>query len=95
LCVSNRSIPRSQERPAVRIHNGETNLKSAVFRASPSNPQVFRSDRNRQHIKGLPILRDEFAAFPSAVREYKIQEFAFLHWRLTLERGGRAVRQFQ
>jgi hypothetical protein len=67
----------------------------AVFRASPSDTLLLRRDRNCQHVKWLPIFCDEFAAFPGAVREYKIQEFAFLRWRLTLEQGGRAVRQFK
>ena len=43
----------------------------------------------------LPIFRGQSAAFPGAVREYKIQKFAFFPCGLTLEQGVRIVRQFQ
>jgi hypothetical protein len=56
---------------------------------------LFRRDRNCQHVKGLPIFRGEFAAFPGAVREYELQELAFLRCGLTLEQNVRVVRQFQ
>jgi hypothetical protein len=43
----------------------------------------------------LPVFRGEFAAFPGAVREYEIQEFAFFRCELTFEQDVRVVRQFQ
>ena len=46
---------------------------------------LVRRDRNRQHIKGLPIFGQQFAVLPDGVREYKIQKFSFLVGRLILE----------
>ncbi|MGO9230799.1 MAG: hypothetical protein ACLQKA_16535 [Bryobacteraceae bacterium] len=43
----------------------------------------------------MAIFRGQFAAFPRAVREYKIQELPFFRCGLTLEQGVRIVRQFQ
>jgi hypothetical protein len=80
---------------SVRILPGEPYLILGRFRASLFYPLPFHRDRNSQHVKGLAIFRREFAGLPGAVREYEIQEFAFLRWRLTLEHGVRAVRQFQ
>jgi hypothetical protein len=65
------------------------------FRDSIPHPLLFRRDRNCQHVKGLPIFRGQFAAVPGAVREYKIQEFAFCRCGLTLEQDVRVVRQLQ
>jgi hypothetical protein len=56
---------------------------------------MFRRDRNRQHVKGLPIFRGQFAAFPGAVREYKLQELPSFGCRLTLEQDVSAAGQFQ
>jgi len=70
------------ERLQVRIHAGEAIHKLAVFLASLSHTLRFRRHRNCQHVKGLPILGGQFPVSPSAVREYKTQEFAFLRWRL-------------
>jgi len=78
----------------IRILPEEPILKLAVIRASLSHPLPFRRHRNSQHVKGLAIFCGEFAAFPGAVREYGIQEFAFFRWRLTLEQDGRGVRQW-
>ena len=79
----------------VRIHAGEPNIISGRFRRSSCHSLLFRRNRNRQQVKGLPIFRGQFAAFPRAVREYKIQELPFFLWGLTLEQGVRIVRQFQ
>jgi len=43
----------------------------------------------------LPVFRGQFAAFPGAVREYKIQEFPFLRCGPTFEQDVRVVRQLQ
>jgi hypothetical protein len=94
------SLPSSSSRLlaeglSVRVLPGEPILILGRFRASLSYPLPVHRDRNPQQVKRLAVFRGEFAALPSAVREYEIQELAFFGWRLTLEPDVRAVRQFQ